>query len=29
MTPAEFGRFMDAEIGKWSKVIRFAAITPE
>jgi len=29
MTPAEFGKFMDAEIGKWGNVIRFAAIKPE
>ena len=29
MTPAEFGKFIDAEIGKWDKVVKFAAIKPE
>jgi tripartite-type tricarboxylate transporter receptor subunit TctC len=29
MTPAEFGKFIDREIGKWGKVIKFAGIQPE
>ena len=28
MTPAEFGRFLAAETGKWAKVIRAANIKP-
>ena len=28
-TPAEFGAYMAAEVGKWSKVINFAGIKPE
>jgi tripartite-type tricarboxylate transporter receptor subunit TctC len=29
MTPAEFGIFIDTEIGKWGKVVKFAGIKPE
>jgi len=28
MTPPEFGKFIAAEIDKWAKVIRFAALKP-
>jgi len=29
MTPAEFGKFIAAEVEKWAKVIKFANIEPE
>jgi tripartite-type tricarboxylate transporter receptor subunit TctC len=29
MTPAEFGKFVAAEIDKWAKVVRFAGVTLE
>ena len=29
MTPAEFGKFIAAEIEKWAKVIKFASIKAE
>jgi tripartite-type tricarboxylate transporter receptor subunit TctC len=29
MTPAEFGRFIVAEIDKWAKVVKFAGIKPQ
>jgi tripartite-type tricarboxylate transporter receptor subunit TctC len=29
MTPAEFGKFIANETGKWAKVIKFANIKPE
>jgi hypothetical protein len=29
MTPAGFGTLISADIGKWAKVIKFAAIKPE
>ncbi len=28
MSPAEFGKFIDADVEKWAKVIKFAAIKP-
>src|SRR5262245_10830387 len=28
MTPAEFGKFVAADVDKWAKVIKFAGITP-
>jgi len=28
MTPAEFGKFVAADVEKWGKVIKFAGITP-
>jgi hypothetical protein len=27
VTPAEFGKFVAAEIDKWAKVVRFAGVT--
>ena len=29
MTPAEFGKFIAADVGKWAKVITFAGIKAE
>ena len=29
MTPADFGKLISADIGKWAKVIKFAGIKPE
>jgi tripartite-type tricarboxylate transporter receptor subunit TctC len=29
LSPAEFGRFVEAETDKWGKVVKFAAIKPE
>jgi tripartite-type tricarboxylate transporter receptor subunit TctC len=28
MTPAEFGKFIAAEVEKWAEVIKFAGIKP-
>jgi hypothetical protein len=28
-SPADFGKFIASEIGKWAKVVRFANIKPE
>ena len=29
MSPAEFGKFIDADVENWAKVIKFAGIRPE
>jgi tripartite-type tricarboxylate transporter receptor subunit TctC len=29
MSPAAFGKFIDGEVDKWAKVVKFAGIRPE